>query len=412
MSLRNIASNAYYSVEVNNKVFDHYVSSVQIIQEVGKHAIMTMDVEYRGVGASRGNAKSRFGWTYLKEGTPVRITYGTYPSYTTEALGYITSYTALQTTTDKVFRGIITNTVRYTITGVSWFMQSTINKAWKNYSPTSIAASIAAKNGLRAVVHPIKTAYNYRLQNLSDFKFLKSLADEIGYHFYVDNTDLYFVNPNVVMGEASSTRNVPQFWRYSTPGIYDTIRTFTPTVGTTTEHNYVASRSMSGLNPSTGFFVNARQGYDLFQAFEQGSQPPVLDQYMGFPVESYEEAQQRLNAYTVINQYWVEADASVVGDYRVKPNSLVELIGNGIPQDNAGMWLVKKAVHTLTRPARSGPGNTATYKIDMKLSRNQDYTVQVASPSRTAWAAKIVPPKLVNGVWKSQNVGAKTTNAR
>lgn len=412
MSLNRTPSNAFYSVEVNGKVFEQYVSAVQIIQEIGKHAVMTMDVQYRGIGASRGNTKSRFGWTYLKEGTPVRITYGTYPSYTTDALGYITAYTAVHATNDKVFSGIITNTVRYTITGVSWKMQSTVNKAWKNYSPTSIASAVAVKNGLRAVVHPVRTAYDYRLQNVSDFKFLKSLADEIGYHFYVDNTDLFFINPNVVMGEAASTRNIPQFWRYSSPGIYDTLESFNPTVGTTTEHNYIASRSMGGLNPSTGFYVNARQGYDLFQAFEQGSQPPVLDQYMGFPVESYAEAQQRLNAYTVRNQYWVEADARVVGDYRVKPNNLVEFIGSGIPQDNQGTWLVKKAVHTLTRPARSGPGNTATYKIDMKLTRNQNYTVQVQSPPRTAWSAKFIPPKLVNGIWKSQNVGARTVNAR
>lgn len=401
-------STAYYAIEVNNKSFDFYVSSVQIIQEYGKHTIMTMDVNYQGIGRSVGNTKARTGWNYLKEGTPVRITYGNYPSNLNSALGYVTSHAVLQNSNDPVYSGTITNTVRYTITGTSWRMQSTVNKAWKNYSPTSIAAAVAAKNGLRAVVHPVKTAYAYRLQNLSDFKFLKSLADEIGYRFYVDNTDLYFVNPNIVMGDFPGARNVPQFWRYSNPGIKDTLENFIPTVGTTTEHHYVASRTMGGLNPSTGFYVNAQQGYELFQAFEPGSTPPVLDQYVGFPVESYEEARQRLNAYTVINQYWVDAKATVVGDSRVKPNNLVQLIGQGIPEDDAGMWLVKKATHNLTRPARSGNIRIGSYKIDMELTRNQSFAVQGAPAPRTSAAAKVVPPKLVNGVWKSTNIGAKT----
>lgn len=408
MSLNRMPSTAYYSVEVNNKPFEMYVSSVQIIQEQGKHTVMTMDVQYRGVGASRGNAKSRFGWTYLKEGTPVRITYGNYPASTTSALGYITSYTSLQSDKDKVYQGIITNTVRYTITGPTWYMQSTVNRPWKNYSPTSIASAIAVKNGLRAVVHPVKTAYDYRLQNMSDFRFLKALADEIGYTFYVDNTDLYFVNPNVIMGAAATSKNVPQFWRYNNAGLKDTLEKFMPTVGTTTEHNYVASRSMGGLNPTTGFYVNAKQGYDLFQAFEQGSQGPLLDQYMGFPVESFDEARQRLNAYTVTNQYWVEADATVLGNCLVKPNQLVDLIGTAIPQDNAGMWLVKKAVHNLSRPARSGNIRLGSYKIDMKLVRNQAFTVQGQHPSRTAPSVQTVSSKLVNGVWKSKNVGARS----
>lgn len=399
-------STAYYAVDVNNKPFNFFVSAVQLIQEYGKHTIMTMDVQYTGPGASRGNAKARTSWSYLREGTPVRITYGNYPSATTTALGYVTSHAVMQTSKDPVYSGTIVNTVRYTITGTTWKMQSTVNKAWKNYSPTSIASAVAAKNGLRAVVHPVRTAYDYRLQNLSDFKFLKALADEIGYKFYVDNTDLYFVNPNIVMGSSPGSRDVPQFWRYNNPGIKDTLQEFIPTVGTTTEHNYIASRTMGGLNPSTGFYVNAKQGYDLYQAFEQGTTAPVLDQYVGFPVESYAEAQQRLNAYTVINQYWVEAKATVIGDSRVKPNNMVQLIGTGIPEDDAGVWLVKKAVHNLTKPARSGNIRSSTYRIDMELTRNQSFILQAKQPSRTAAAAKTIPPKLVNGVWKSTNIGA------
>lgn len=401
----------FFGVEVRGKALAYYASDLQIIQETDKHTIALLDVQYRGAGASNGNTKATNRWTYIKENTPIRITYGMFPNYTTEFLGYAASYKILKTTKDKVYPGIITTRVQYTIVGTSMPMQSTVNFAWKNRSPSAIAASIAVKNGLRAVIHSFDSVYKYRLQNTSDFQFLRELADEIGYRFYVDNTDLYFVDPNILMSQ-NTLRNIPQFWALNTPGIKDTLEDFKPSVGTTTSETLVAKRSVTGINPLTGRIIDANQQYALYEAFTSIPKAPVLSKYeRRYPVDSYAEAVQRLGSSTQRNQYWTTAEACVWGDSRVKPNTLVEFVGQGVPEDNAGLWLVKSATHKLYMPPKTGNVPSGQYHIEMKVLRNQSYTINYSSPNALSPSTQQVGAKLINDVWKSTNVGAQS-NAR
>lgn len=399
-------ASSFFGVEVRGKALDYYTPDLCIIQETDKHTLAMLDVLYRGAGASSGNTKATNRWSYLPENTPVRITYGMYPNYTTDFLGYVASYKIIKTTKDNVFPGIITTRVQYTIVGTSMPMQSTVNFAWKHRSPSAIASAIAVKNGLRGIVHPYNAVYDYRLQNASDFQFLSELAKEIGYRFYVDNTNLYFVDPNILMSQ-NTLRNIPQFWALNTPGIKDTLEVFKPSVGTTTSETLVARRSITGINPLTGRVVDANQQYALYEAFTSTPRAPVLDKYDNtYPVESYAEAVQRLEASTMRNQYWLTADATVIGDARVKPNTLVEFVGPGVPEDNAGLWLVKSAVHKFSAPPKSGNVPGGKYSVEMKVLRNQSYTITYSSPNALAPSTQQVGAKLVNGVWKSMNVGA------
>lgn len=402
-----IKASPFFGVEVNGRALGQYASDLKLIQETDKHTIALLDVHYRGLGASNGNTKATNRWTYLKENTPVRITYGWTPTYLDEFLGYVASYKIVRTTTDQVFAGIISTRVQYTLVGSSMPMQSTKNFAWKHISPSSIAARIAVKNGLRAVVHPYRAVYDYRMQNASDFHFLADLAKEIGYRFYVDNTDLYFIDPNVIMTQ-SATGNIPQFWALNSPGVKDTLEAFTPSVGTTTSEVLVANRSMTGINPLTGRIVDANQQYALYEAFTSIPRTPPISKYDStYPVDSYAEAVQRLDASTLRNQYWATADATVIGDYRVKPNKLVEFVGQGVPEDNSGVWLVKSATHKLYMPPSSGNPVAGKYTIDMHVLRNQSYTLNYSTPNKLAPSTQKVASKLVNGVWRSSNVGAQ-----
>src|SRR5882757_904814 len=398
----------FFGVEVSGRALNQYASDLQIIQETDKHTIALLDVQYRGLGASNGNTKATSKWTYIKENTPIRITYGMYPNYVDTFLGYVASYKIVKTTTDKVFASIITTRVQYTIVGASMPMQSSVNTAWKHISPSAIASRIAVKNGLRPIIHPYNAVYDYRLQNSCAFQFLCQLPNEIGYRFYVDNTDMYFIDPNIVMSQ-NTLRNIPQFWALNTPGVKDTLESFAPSVGTTTSETLVAKRSITGINPLTGRIIDANQQYALYEAFTSIPRAPMLSKYeQTYPVDSYAEAVQRLDASTMRNQYWSTAEASVIGDYRVKPNKLVEFVGQGVPEDNAGLWLVKKATHKLTMPPKSGNTTAGIYKIDMKVLRNQSYTITYSSPNILSPVTDKVAPKLVNGVWKSTNVGAQS----
>lgn len=396
----------FFQVEVNGAAYPYYASNLQIIQETDMHTVTLLDVLYKGPGSSRGNTKARSSWSYLKEQTPVRITYGMYPTYTTELLCYVASYKVLKTTKDPVYAGIITTRVQYTLVGVSMNMQSTVNYAWKHISPSAIASRIAVKNGLRAIVHPYRAVYDYRMQNASDFQFLCGLADEIGYRFFVDNTDLYFVDPNLVIQNPQG--NIPQFWALNTPGVYDTLENFKPSVGTTTAESLPATRTMMGISGS-GILVSASNQYSLYDAFSTSAQAPIISHFdNGYPVESYAEAQQRLQSSALRNQYWATAEATLRGDSRVSPNHLVEFVGDGVPEDDKGVWLVSRAVHNLYMPPAAGNVFSGKYAIEAKVLRNQSYTMNYTSPNALSPVTKTVPAKLVNGVWKSTNVGAQT----
>ena len=248
--------------------------------------------------------------------------------------------------------------------------------------------------------------YNYRLQNNSDFHFLCQLAEEIGYRFYVDNTDLYFVDPNLVIQNPQG--NIPQFWALNTPGVKDTLENFKPSVGTTTAETLPATRTVMGVS-GAGILVTAQNQYKLYEAFNDTPLSPIIDKYdKRYPVDSYAEAQQRLEDAAHRNQYWATADATLWGDARVRPNHLVEFIGDGVPEDDKGMWLVSKAVHNLYMPPSTGNVYSGKYNIDVKVLRNQSYTINYSSPNALSPVTKNIPAKLINGVWKSTNVGAQT----
>lgn len=398
-----IASTPFVGMEVNNKPFNYYVHCAEIIQEIGKHTISLVEVWYQGPGNSRGNTKTRGTWSYLKEKTPVRITYGMYPTYTQQQLGYVASYKVMKTSKDPIFPHIMVTKVQYTIVGTSMFMQSTVNKEWKNMTPSSIAAAIAVKNGLRPIIHSVNTAQTFRLQTYSDFQFLTKLAEEVGFRFYVDNTDLYFVDPSIVIQHKNN--DIPQFWVHNQPGIKDTLEEFKPMVGTTTSGKLVADRQMSGLSKN-GFFVTAQNQYQLYEAFNDIPHQPIITHYENFPVESYAEAQQRLEYAKLRNRHWAQAEVTVWGDARARPNSLVDFVGVGVPEDDQGIWLVEKATHKIYMPASTGSAVAGSYHIDMCVGRDQAFDLTYFTPNKQTPASNKIPPRLINGVWRSSNLGA------
>lgn len=410
--LRNQKAIPYFEVIINGTTpLTQYATSVEIIQDIGSHPIAFLRVSYIGQKNAQGILGVRNSWKYIPEFTPIAINYGMKPGYMGQFLGYVGSYKLIKTAQDTGSQSLISTTIEYTIVGTTQFMQTTVNRTWKNISPSSIASSIAVKNGFRAVIHPYTAAINYRLQSSSDFTFLAGLADEIGYHFYVDNTDLYFVNPKILL-DRSTTRKIPQFWMYNSPGLWDSIRSFEPLVGTITpDGGIVANRSITGVNPRTNRLVNAAQSYTLYNANGSTTSPVINQYYNAAPAESYYEAQQKIQASINNNQYWLTATAGLRGDFRVKPNMLVELMGNAIPDTESGVWLVKSARHCLTMPAPTGQPLAAEYELTATLMRDQVYTANTSSPGETDPVVQPVPSTLRQGIWKSSNIGAQF-NAR
>jgi hypothetical protein len=395
----------YFEVLINgNQRVPQYTPCVQILQNTNSHTIALLNVVYVGKNVAQNKKNS---WQYIPEQTPVTINYGMKPYFVYPFLGYVASYKLLRSGADPGYNGLTTTTVQYTITGTSQVMQTTKNVAWKHTSPSTIAATIATQNGFRSVVHSYPSAIQYRLQNTSDFKFLSQLADEIGYRFYIDNTDLYFVNPQLIL-DRSNIRNIPQFWSYNTPGIWDTIRSFEPIVGTITpDGGIVANRNVIGLNPNTANLVQATSTANVTNASGGVLNVPTITKYYTTaPAESYYEAAQKAAADANNNLYWNTADSDLWGDSHVKPNTLVNLIGNSLPSDEEGLWLVHGVTHTLELPSPNGSHVTSTYMMSTQLERDQIHTAVTTNIAQTAATSQSVPSVLVGGTWKSSNLGA------
>lgn len=399
----------YFDVTINgNTPLPQYTPCVQIYQKTNSHPVALLDVTYVGKNVGTAVQGATNTWQYLKEQTPIQINYGQRPHYITQFLGYISSYKLMRTGKDVGYNNLTTTTVQYTIVGTSQIMQSTNNVAWKHTSSSTIAGSIATKNGFRGVIHNYVSAINYRLQNISDFKFITQLASEIGFRFYIDNTDLYFINPKQIL-DRGNTRNVPQFWSYNQPGLWDTIRSFKPVVGTITpDGGIVADRNIVGLNPNTNSIVQSSVQANVLSS-ETSSVPlaPTITKYYNdAPAESYYEATQKVAGDYLRNLYWNVADADLRGDARIKPNTLVNLIGTTIPTNDAGLWLVQSATHILTKGAPSGSNFDTTYDTSVELIRDQIYTANTANLSQISAVTQNVPSVLIGGRWRSSNLGA------
>lgn len=399
----------YFDVNINGTTpLPQYTPCVQIIEQTNSHPIALLDVVYVGKNINTNQLGSTNTWQYLKEQTPIQINYGQRPHFLSAFLGYVSSYKLMRTGTDPGYNNVTTTTVQYTITGTSQIMQSASNVAWKHTSPSAIAGSIAAKNGFRGIIHNYVSAIPYRLQNTSDFKFLAQLADEIGFRFYIDNTDLYFINPQQILSRGNN-RNVPQFWSYNQPGLYDTIRSFTPVVGTTTpDGGVVANRNVVGLNPSTKQLVQSTVS-PLITTSQNSSVPltsNITQYYQATPAESYYEANQKATGDYYRNLYWNVADSELRGDARIRPNTLVNLVGTTIPVNDAGLWLVQSSTHKLTKAAPTGSQYDTSYCTNVELVRDQIYTANATAFSDTTNVAQSVPAVLVGGVWRSSNLGA------
>lgn len=405
---RNQKALPYFEVLANNEYLKNYAVCVDIIEEVNAHPLAFLTVQYIGQKSAQGALGVRNSWRYIPEQTPITINFGMKPGFMGQFLGYVASYKLIKTGEDVAHSNLIVSTVEYTITGTTQIMQSTKNRTWKNTSPSAIAATIATENGFRSVIHPYVAAIDYRLQNISDFQFLHQLAQEIGYHFYVDNTDLYFINPKIILNQ-SNIRNIPQFWSFNKPGVWDTIRSFKPIVGTITpDGGIVANRTITGLNPNTRKLMTATDQFELFTSPTSNASPATITKYFNAaPAESLYEAQQKIAADTNRNLYWLTADCVLRGDYRVKPNVLVDLTGSALPITESGLWLVRTVTHSLEMPAPSGAPQDATYTMCAQLMRDQVYTANTSNPGNLSPTIQKVPPKLVGGVWRSSNIGAQ-----
>lgn len=328
------------------------------------------------------------------ENTPVHLSYGWYQDDSADFFGYVASSRVLGSETDPRYGHAVAMPVVYTLVGASMTMQSRRNKLWSDVSPSYIAKTVGASYNFQPQVDFSAVRFDSRMQTYSDWVFLSELTDRIGYRLFLDGTTLWFVDRHTVMPTVDNT--VPVFTQSKVPGVVNSLRQFSATVGDTDPAGGVrATFQTASVGAESG--VLSYSNYTQPRTDVRGNPVAALvtAQYTGRPAQSYAEAAAILSSDTTY--LWVEARALVNGDARLRPGCLVDLQGDALGAQNVGLWMVRSATHRFT--VSHLDARKTEYTCDLVVGRDDAQQLQV--PPVTAATPK-PPTVLVSGLWRAQ----------
>ena len=367
-----------YQVAVSGTVVTDWVLDVELLQTWGYHDIFIVRIEY-----NRASAMSTI--TPWADNAPVTITWGRQPQTIVTWYGYVNHH-KLSSNADSG-----THNLQYTYycIGTSKPMNTVASKSWGSVTPTYIAQQVALKYNLRCVITDTTWTLTNEMQaSESDFHYMNRIAAKTGYRFWVSGGTMYFIDPAVVL-VATSTQLVPTYYMYKRLDWQDTLRDFQKYQGDNLPGSLVASRDMYGIDPITGQFFTATAGTGTY------TQTNTVR-----TATSLADAQQHVNSWQALSQWWIAATGEVFGTTLVYPGKVIRLGGDAMPTSEQGFWIVGSARHLLKVSGTSYPVNDK-YVTKISMLRNSS----AAIPYKTAKqiTPEFVTMSLSGGLWVSSN---------
>ena len=286
---------------------------VTVRQKFGNHTLAFADYKFT----------DRVDYTLPPENTPVQVRWGVAPLGVRTFYGYVNHYETVRT--DEVYTRVV-------LLGTSRVMNAATPTTWANTTHSSMARDIAKRYRLRSVVHEHGWVRdNWASGPRSDFRTLKALADEIGYHLWVDGATLYFLDPKKILNSASSL-----------------------TVPVVSDQSIEALQVLGGSNIPGEMDVTKRKvvyGLDyttneFFQATSGDTQYPT--EIVSSHVNTFAEAEQVTAAAARREDAYFTAKARIAGDASLRPGGLVGFESGRVNRDQSGIWTVQEAVHEIT----------------------------------------------------------------
>src|ERR1044071_6521325 len=205
-----------------------FLQDLVIYFEENKHAIAELTVIYfipRQAPFLEWQYPAGITWG---EQSPVHFRYRMFTSDTIgDFYGYVMSENIINSGSDNRYQGSTTTTVKYTVVGMTFWMQDQNDKLWKQCTPSSIARDIATKYGMRAVTEPLGVSFDTQMQSSqSDWKFLAdTVAQRVSARLAMDGAStLYFTQYTTPIPSTNGTW--PVFTMTKRPGVVDTLRSF------------------------------------------------------------------------------------------------------------------------------------------------------------------------------------------
>ncbi|WP_063728973.1 hypothetical protein [Streptomyces sp. RTd22] len=355
----------------------HEVAQITVIHEV-----------------QRGSSMS--GWSLdaagvMPEGTPVALSFG---DSVNAALyyGYVTSVSVKGSDFHQSATSSVQVPVVYTCIGPTYHMQSQVNRLWSSATASYIARTITRSAGLRPQVQQGSRLFETIPQRAtSDFTFLRDLADEVGYRMTPRGTTIAFTDPLVSLRETGEDLPAFQYARHRG----DTVKTWKSTAGQLDPLGGMRTRR-------EGYSFNSATGA-LVRVVAEGTQDATVTQYStGRPFTTQAEASEILAAEVRRERLWVHAEATVLGDARVRPGTELEVAGSALGPNDSGLWMVRSTTHRISvTPNQPASG---VYWTDTTLGRNRiDGLDSILKAGRVGE----IPPgtTLIDGRWRAQHVG-------
>lgn len=321
----------------------------------------------------------------LVSGTPMLLTFGT-SSFQRVFYGYVNDASRMNNSLGGMSL-VQRNAVCVTCVGASWPMKQVGNQVFTSMATWQIIQAVADMFGLDTDIVPDTTVWPSRqMAGMTYWQFCVSLAQLIGYTFYCNGIQLVFKPRQTNPANLSSLAAIYDY-QNNPAGL----PVFNPTVGATNPTGgQLANRQLAGINPRTLQTVYAQvSGSPAPTSLGSAPVTPPFNKTEHFSVQSQQEAQAKVNGAGALNQLFITASATGVGNPQVSQGSLI-FVQNANGSQN-GLWFVTKAVHTQ---------NTQTYAMNLNVGRDsmgatlsvsvtpQYQSLPIAVLKGTTWAAQ------------------------
>ena len=356
--------------------YDHGdVLRAEIREGVGKHQIGIFDYPIP-------SARSR---PLAPELTPMAFRWGTSPVNVRTFYGYVNHHELWVSDVNEDMY------LRFFCVGTAAPLNNPHPAAWRKTTASHIARKVAERHGLRAVVRKSRHVLPYWTSaHDTDFEMLNRLAEDEGYHFWVDGATLHFVDPQVLLTSPGRAVTTGYSMNSDTNDTLFAVHTIDGAPAPTGKAPYV--QRVFGIDAAMNNFIRASS---TKQSADKGLKAPPNSKVYRQAVRSLAEAQRRNDAASVAGS-WASVTAFTVGDARPRVGSLVNLDGDSLASNYHGTWLATDLIHVIS------PDETNAlfgYECEIGLTRNQKGLVYHESTATIRDALTEVPATLRNNMW-------------
>jgi hypothetical protein len=290
------------------------LEGLTIRQKFSNHTVASLDY--------RINSKREF--LLPPENSLVSVRWGKTPNNLQTLYGYVNHYETVTTGLGEATRMVVVGTSRA--------MNSVTPAAWMDTTRSQIVRDIAKRWKMASVVspHPFVLT-NWASGTRTDWQLLKALADEAGYHLWVDGPTVWFLDPENYLKTAASMHPI----------------TFRP--GEIQDIQVLGGAYIPGEFEGSSRRVQYGLDYHANELFKATSgDPKYPTTVIPTTAVTYADAQSSASAADRQERAQYVLKATVAGRAAVRPGSLIRVESGRVNTDQAGIWLVVAATHELT----------------------------------------------------------------